>query len=316
MIRKLIAPASLLFYVQSLIVFFILGLIYAGITDAAKGQGLAGGAIVLFYGISFAFAALFFALLMVSQFNIRTIKNINKVLVLLLLLLSTYVAYKVLKRSKNQPPAQKEQFPPKVSSPAIPVSLISSQGQEKSMGMGFFAPNFYEHKTLYFYGNLNLEKAISDHLPYDSILFKQTERGIEIAKAPPWLAPKHMKMDYGILLFKLESLAYDFIEIEVNTYNQQKTYASKYAGKTILWPEFLLSVNSIELLDDINQKVKIKPLDHAGIVNTKYEFLRPIQVKQNWAKVNLLDNNLKKVDEGWVKWHENGKLLIRYSLLS
>ena len=36
-------------------------------------------------------------------------------------------------------------------------------------GIGFFKPNFYENPSLYFYGNVNLEKGLTEHLPMDSV---------------------------------------------------------------------------------------------------------------------------------------------------
>ena len=61
--KNFFKPARLAFYLLMLVGFFFLGLYFAALIDAGKGQGLAGGAIVLGYGILFggvAFLASFF----------------------------------------------------------------------------------------------------------------------------------------------------------------------------------------------------------------------------------------------------------------
>jgi hypothetical protein len=44
--------------------------------------------------------------------------------------------------------------------------------------------------------------------------------------------------------------------------------------------------------------------------------MRPQLIKDEWMKVDLLDQSFIKVNEGWIKWKENNTLLINYSLLS
>ncbi|MGI9544326.1 MAG: hypothetical protein ACR2MX_13785 [Cyclobacteriaceae bacterium] len=185
------------------------------------------------------------------------------------------------------------------------------------MGLGFFMPNFYDNPTLYFYGNPNFEKSIQEHSPTDSIVFKRLEQGgFDILYAPPWLAPDHLKLDYDMLYFRMQSIGRDFVEVTVNTQTQQSAYVSRYAGKIAYWPDFLLLVNSVELVSTSKQKVHVKPLSYAGEVTISFEFMSPVLVKDDWMRVNLMDDNFKKVGQGWVQWKKDNKLLISYSLLS
>ncbi|MCB0749342.1 MAG: hypothetical protein KDC90_17905, partial [Ignavibacteriae bacterium] len=55
--KKLIKPALLLLHFQTILVFFLVGVTYSGLTDATNGQELGGGAIVLGYSVMFAFIA-------------------------------------------------------------------------------------------------------------------------------------------------------------------------------------------------------------------------------------------------------------------
>ena len=133
------------------------------------------------------------------------------------------------------------------------------------MGLGFFAPNFHESPVLYVYGNPNLEKSVADPIPIDSIVFERLARsGFDISYAPPWLAPDHLKLDYDMLYFRMQSLGRDFVEVTVNTRNQQIAYVSREVGKSLYWPEFLLNINSVEYLKGMDQGVYVKPLTHAG----------------------------------------------------
>ncbi|WP_191858863.1 hypothetical protein [Hanstruepera ponticola] len=78
--KRFIKPYSLLLYLLASITFFFLGMFYAGITDAAKGQGLAGGAIVFGYGIISAFFALLISIFLAYKASRKAILTVNKVL--------------------------------------------------------------------------------------------------------------------------------------------------------------------------------------------------------------------------------------------
>ena len=46
------------------------------------------------------------------------------------------------------------------------------------IGLGMSKPKFYENNVIYFYGDPNFEKSVSDHSPTDSLVFRRTEIGI------------------------------------------------------------------------------------------------------------------------------------------
>lgn len=203
----------------------------------------------------------------------------------------------------------------------IEKELIASTNQDsqkgQAMGLGIFSPNFYENKVLHFYGNINHDKALSEHLPFDSITFSQSDHhNYQIGTAPPWIIPQHLKLDYGILHFKIKTIYQNFIEIEVNSKTGQTSFINPYAGKIQYWPEFLSKVHSLEFKDPETQFVKVKPMDHAGEVLTIFNIMQPIAIQQDWVMVELRNSNYKKVGKGWVKWRDNGELLLNYSLLS
>ena len=91
--NKLLKPASFLLYFLSLITFFLVGMFFARIFDVAKGQGLAGGAIVLGYGLFFAFVALIIALYIVYYRSHKTIILANRILFGLLVVFMAWFGY-------------------------------------------------------------------------------------------------------------------------------------------------------------------------------------------------------------------------------
>lgn len=315
-----------------LFVCFVLGLYFADAIDAGKNQGLAGGAIVLGYGVLFGGIGFIASFIIVKFAATKFIIKINFLLLLLFLAVSSYKYYQ-FKQRDNLQKEESEKFRPVPTTPTEKTeplgmayyknkatNLIATKEsikKIKEMGMGFFSPNFYENPVLYFYGNLNLEKSLMDHTPHDSITFKRNKNNqFEIATAPPYLVPELLKLDYDRLYFRMLSITEDFIEVIVNSTNGQTSYVDRRAGQVIYWPEFLLSMHSVEFFHNSEEKVRVRSSENSGEVNIPHEFLRAVQIKDEWMQVLLLDNNFKTVGKGWIQWKRNGKLLVLYNLLS
>ena len=307
--------ARIAFCLLSLIVFFMVGIYAAILTDAAKGQMLAGGAIVLGWGVLFAAVSFIISIFIVRYFKPKLLVRVNWVLLGVLVIFYGITHYRFLERKKAKGIED-------MSNTTSPVSLIAfhpseeKMFQSKEMGIGFFQPNFYENPCLNFYGGVNLEKSISEHLPQDSVVFRQTELGFSTSYAPPWLFPEHMKLDYGIMMFKVIGYGNDFLKIETNRQTHQYHYADKSKGRFISWAEMLQSVNSIEPIDKSAQTIHTKPLNAADQISGNYTFLKPLLVQEEWIYVRLLTDGFKEVGKGWIRWKDGSKLLISYSLLS
>lgn len=310
-------PSKIAFYLLSVLAFFFIGVIYVAISGAAKNQGLAGGAIVFGYGIMGSFFGLILSIILVRYLTPKVIIYSNSILLLIILGFVAYFLYKFKERQKIKTEdtglyQQKPKFLKTSSEAFLPAEIEDGQ----QMGIGMAKPDFFQHKTLYFYGNPNLDKPVMDHSPNDSLVFRQTELGFEISYAPPWFVPAHMKMDYEVVYLRAMSLHSEFIEVVVNETNGQTSFIDRSKSKLIFWPEFLLSVNSVEPIVAEDNLVRIKPLSHASPVNGNYEFLRPIRISDQWIFVELLTNDLNPHGKAWIKWNENGRLLIRYNLFS
>tara|TARA_R110002072_G_scaffold182067_5_gene338247 strand:+ start:7232 stop:8233 length:1002 start_codon:yes stop_codon:yes gene_type:complete len=332
--RNLFKPASFGLYVLLLLNFFILGMYVAGVLGVAKNQGLAGGAIVFGWGVIFAGIAFIGGLILVNYISTKRVVKIN-IILLIVLLLAVGTLYLInSNRVDNQQPDESKEIQKKTKTPtAVPLSIhlnffkeflkrkefvdISDETTNDEMGLGFFVPNFYEFPVLYFYGGVNLDKAIHEHAPQDSVVFIQRE-GYQLSTsyAPPWLYPEHLKLDYELMAFKVLGLGHDFIKVEVNKTTGQIAYLDKFKGTYKTWPEFLRTVSSLELIDKESQTVHIKPLHHAAKVQVAFKWMQPILIENNWMYVKLLDENHKEKGKGWIQWKECGKLLVTYNLLS
>lgn len=311
----MLKPYSFLLYFLALIAFFFLGIIYAGLINAGKGQMLAGGAIVLGYGVIGAFIGFIISLFAAKKLNRKTIIRVNIILALSIIGFYGYFHLKYLEKQKAKE-HEKQEFnksitiAPDATNETAMLYLSENRNIETS-SLGMYTPNLSEEKPLYFYSNPNLEKSLNEHLAADSITFEKSQYGyFDIATAPPWLVPDHLKLDYDLLYFRIESLTEEFIEIRVNTVSNKTAFVSRYSGRILLWPEFLLQVNSVEFLDPVNQNIYIKPFQHASTVTANYSFMKPIRIKHSWMEVNLLNDNFETVEKGWIKWIENDTLLI------
>ena len=308
-------------YFLSASLFFFIGLITAGLLGVAKNQGLAGGAIVLMYGIISGGVAVLISFFIAASTDYKTKIKINKVLAILLVPIIIFIAIRIVNTQQEESDS-KNPFPQNESKTTTPVDIHAKtiglqESKEIPFELGFFKPNFYEYPSLLLYNNPNLEKSIMEHFPADTIKFAKNEIGNNTIKtAPPYLVPEHMKMDYDLLLLKLKSIGEEFAEVVVNKTDGSTRYVNKNEGTILLWPEFLLTVHSVEFNEHSDKLVRIKPLDHASTILADFSFMRPILIRDNWMKVDLLGDDMNKIETGWIRWKKDGKLHINYSLFS
>lgn len=336
--KKLLKPASLIFIFLTPVVFFVMGIYLAKIFNAGENQGLASGAIVVGWGVTVAGIAFILSVFTAYHVIHKVIVRLNFLLLFIAIILYGITHYFFIQRLK-----EKENSSIKLPS-ANPISPISESiyaltniqshfhrqsnvlvntfltkkiSREDKMGVGFFKPDFFNESSLSFYGNINRDKPVSENAPQDSITFQQTQYGgYDIKTAPPYFFPEHLKLDYDMLFLKIIGVGHYFMEVEVNRQTGQTAFVDRSKGDIMYWPDFLLSINSVAFLEGNKQMVRIKPLNYASEVKATFTYMRPSLIKAEWMKVDLLDINLKKVNEGWIKWVQNNKMLISYSLLS
>lgn len=292
-----------LFVLLFMLVGFVLAAWISSFT-VAEGSGLAGGGIVFGSGLLGAIIGLVLGII----FLVRTNRLVVSILAIVSLAAFIVIGGLLGMRKSNAvgPSSQ-----PKI--PTKPVSYYVKQ-EVKSMGLGMASP-ILERETVYFY-NPNLEKQVDEHLPYDSIAFQRTEQGIDISYAPSWFYPVHMKMDYGILLLRVESITKDWIQVEVNQQTGRKAWVSRADIKFQSWELFLLQINSVESIDPQDNPLRSRPLPHSSPSAVKGTLYVPIEIKDEWMKVKVYRDDYQLVGEGWIKWRSGNQLLVSYNLLS
>lgn len=111
--KSIAKPYSLLLFVLAVIVAFFIGISIARITGAGKNQGLAGGAIILFHGIIASLFAFITALIISIKANRKLIINLNKILVLIILLFTSYITWNYYTNIKPERDGQTIEAPKK-----------------------------------------------------------------------------------------------------------------------------------------------------------------------------------------------------------
>jgi hypothetical protein len=291
-------------------------MIVAGILGAGEGQGLAAGGIVVGYGFIAGVLGLILAIIFVGMLERQWIIRLNIVFGVLLLIAAAALIYRIVTLNKAE---NDNQLPDKELTPTKPMSLYEMRGDEGDIGLGFYTPDFYEHKVIYFYPEPTKGKSLYEHQAYDSLVFGHSEMDTyEISYAPPYLVPAHLKMDYELILFRVKRISKEYFEIVVNETTGRTAFIDRFKGGMIHWPEFLVTLPSVEFPDGMIQPYRVKPLDHASEVKTEkvYPMMRPESVRGYWLEVSLLNENYRAEDRVWIKWRDRYQLLIEYSLLS
>ena len=94
--KKLLTPTALLFYLLVLLVFFFAGTYFSAIAGLAIGQGLAGPAIVLGYGVIAAALALLASFFLVAYLRNEMVVRLNKGLGIILFIFIIITGYRIL----------------------------------------------------------------------------------------------------------------------------------------------------------------------------------------------------------------------------
>lgn len=307
--KKFFQPSSLLLYLLSILVFFFGGASLASALGMVKSQGLAAAAIVVGYGFIAAFIALIAAIMIVHLFKKELVILLVKILAVIFAIIALFLYLRPRKQQAQIPPEA-----PLIKTIAYQAPAVNRGQNKSSMGIGIAAPNINEQQVIYFYTNPHQKNAST--APVDSLVIKEAKYGPDISYAPPWFAPLHLKLDYGILYIRTISAGRNYVEVQVNEYTGQTAYLDRTQIGMQYWPEFLLNISSVEQINRQDNPVRIKPLSHASSVNGDYEFLRPINIREHWMQVELLNGDFQKTGQGWIQWKKDGQLLITYSLLS
>lgn len=280
--------------------FFVCGWI-ASLT-IFEPSGLAGSTTVAVTALFGTITGILLAIFLLKRISKRAMRAVS-----ILGLIATVAAILIVTPTVATP----DRTAPLTTSPKSKTSYSQA---ERSMGLGMASPKF-QPTTLYFY-NPNLEKAVDEHFPYDSLVTSTTELGMAVTYAPSWFYPAHQKIDYGILALKVISLTKDWIQLEVNKQTGRTAWLDVSAVTFRSWEVFLLSVYAIETLNPEENPLRSRPLLHSSPTLADGSTFSPIEIRDEWMRVEVFNDSYESVGQGWIRWRKGNELLISYSLLS
>ncbi len=304
---------KIVFILFSSLVFAILAMMLSRFF-IPKNVGLAGGAMVLFYGLFGLILGLVTGLLLRNRLSIIFLQVSNAVCALFLILCSVKI-YQQIAMSKAEAQEQRARYQhlkPTPTAQPIPVT------DQVEMGIGIAQVHLQAGQSIYFYNKPQDNQLPEQLSPIDSVTFQEASHGIDIATAPPWLVPERLKLDYQIFHLLVKAQHRSYLQVVVNKTNGQTAWISRSQVIYQDWSSFLLGVSSIQPLDWENNPLRAKPLTHASpLLNIDSQYiLQPLTIKGNWIEVSILDRDRLASGKGWLRWRSNTELLIIYDLLS
>jgi hypothetical protein len=310
--------------ISLLFIGFISGGTIAKFFFIKAGDGLAGAATAAMLGLLGAAIGLVLSIILLRKLDakLKGLLAITLTLVSIILFAVFHYQFKQRQKEKEQETVglfgeNRTTKSPTALAMKLELSTTNSlqlkDGTE--MGIGIVSIPLENGKVLRFYGKPK-HFELPEHLSaVDSLTFKNAQHYVDIATAPPWFVPEYMKLDYGILQLVAVTVQQNWIEVIVNRTNGQTSWVYKEDIGFSYWPEFLLNVHSVELLNPTDFPPRIKPMDHASpdeSVDATGLFF-PVSVKDDWLQVH---SDKEVSHDIWVRWKRDGILLLRYSLLS
>ncbi len=315
--------------ILSLAVVGLLAGTQLGRSVVPRTEGLVGAAEVLGYGVLGIVVFVLFGLLSIRLLPRRTLVRTLWLLgpVALALVVWSGVRINALreeqrKRIEEEQEQRLRMKPTPLAEPVLftslrtPVSPVGSDGNASgSIGMGMVAPRM-QAGPWHFYSKPDADDPLHRPAIVDSLVFANGPHHLDIASAPPWFVPAHMKLDYDLLLLRAITLSANWVEVVVNEADGRTAWVERAQGELRLWPEFILGVNTVEILDPAANPIRLKPLEHAAILaDGANALLTPVAVQGDWLQVRTHELADRMPPTGWVRWRRGDQLLVHYNLL-
>ncbi|HMB92042.1 MAG TPA: hypothetical protein VKP65_14400 [Rhodothermales bacterium] len=177
---------------------------------------------------------------------------------------------------------------------------------DEILGVGIVRPRIQTGARLYFYNRpQDFDRLADMATPVDSLVFGEGRHHVPINYAPPWFLPEYMALDYDALLLRAVTVSRNWIEVVVNTssprprFTPHTFWVARSRVELSFWPEFLLHVSSVEMLDVSATPLRQEPSDNAGVLPFPAQsLLRPLAIQGYWMQVATIDD---KAPVGWLR---------------
>lgn len=205
-----------------------------------------------------------------------------------------------------------------VTAPVEPVAqrypFVERADLPMGLGIAVVAPS--PGGTLRFYSEPAEGAMPEDVAAVDSVTFAVGVPSVEIATAPPWLVPEHLKMDYELFHLRVVTLSPDWVEVIGNSSTGQAWWVPRRDVRFLAWPEFLLSVNSVETFDADANPVRYRPHPESDVLSASWAPLSPLAVSGAWMQVATANLADRIWPSGWIRWRDETRLLVTYNPFS
>jgi len=196
-------------------------------------------------------------------------------------------------------------------------------GQVSELGVGVVNPPLDPERPLYLYLGLDSNQFPPTVPPSDSLTFVAGLHNVDLATAPPWFAPEGMKLDYDLLYLRAVQLTRYWVQVVVNATSERPrsfprtAWVARDAVSFRTWPEFLLDVYSVEVVDPADNPLREGPGEGFATLGSLGGIPLHVEAIQgSWAKVSRADGNESDPRRGWIRWTDGDVLLVTYDLLS
>lgn len=275
--------------------------------------GLVAGAMVLWYGIFGLLIGIIASFFICRKAESKTLLIAN---LIMLVILGVFFV-KASRRFAEMRTESERQIEELKKPRPVAASVVRMHKDFPEAGLGIASIKLEKPREIWFYN-----PPAGDSGQYvkstDKIVLTEGQHYMEISSAPPWLVPEHLKLDYQIFNFKVLSKNDDYLEVEVNKTDQTTRWIHEDDARYATWPDFLLNCFSVEPIHPQDNLLRIKPMSHASPLAQDHSqhILKPVRVEPEWIQVEILDQDMKKISKAWIRWLQNGHIIIRYNLLS
>ena len=271
-----------------------------------KDAGLAGGAMVLGYGVLGLLIGLVGALVGVRFLSPGQLHRFNLVLGAAVLLVAAWLTYRFL--SLPSPP---ESPTPEIR-PTAPAVVDVPAEIPLSEGPGMARPFLEAGRILHFY------ETAAGGRPIDSLVFREGPHQLELGHAPGWWQPEVEKLDYQLCYLKVKAEENGHLAVEGNRQTGFTCWVAADEVEFLKWSDFLLTVHSVEPRFPEDQLILKAPAADAEPLFQAGEgyILQPKEVRGEWLRVEVVDEDYQPVGEGWLQWRAGTSLWVEYNLLS
>lgn len=191
----------------------------------------------------------------------------------------------------------------------LTLFLISSVSLKAQTSLGLLANNATDNDTIV--------TILNDD---NSIYIRISLRGNEEPKLPTGFSPYAINISEDVFLIEVIAKDKERYQVSIGKGKSKFIRKSDKSVKFYTWPDFFLKYDSASLvIDKTKNPVRVAPgfrSKKIGLIDYEHDYIDAIKIMGDWMKVKVVSDSYNRKDVyGWVKWKENGKIIIDFTCL-